>query len=808
MEDQTFEYAAFVSYRHTEPDKTWAKWLVDTLETYKIPKALRERGYPNKIGKLYRDEDEAHAGAVLGDHIATALDQSRTLIIVCTPNTQDSPWVEREIEYFRLLGRGDRIFCLLADGEPETSFPKPLLQQTKDRADALAGPSAQQSVAADVRPTEDKKAKAQERDAALRLISGVLGCKFDDLKRRDEERERKRKQRNWAAAVAAFLAVALFGGWYWDQSRVKTRYYANVSTEFGVPAGAYQINEETYSARAVAYEFQYTWGKVRRVIRKGDPDWDYITQEPYSIEAETSWEVSYDEDGNLAELVAFDVAGETLRRYLIDFQARTKRANISFVSASGNAISNAPPDRSLRKHTGSPPTTKITRYELTFDELGQTQTLRFANQHGDPQMDGNQVYGYRYEYHADGLISERTRLNASGNPISEPGFAVVDRFTYDDGLITSRSFYDLDGNRTNGGRNYSYLMMTRNTAGNIEVDQYFGADEKPILRNGGFHKLVSEYDVSGNRVAIRYFGLVGPVSHRSEYNYHSATFSFEDGKLIEERYFDENEELFVVRDGFAVLKRQNDPHGRAVSFAYFDDNLRPILDADGHHIWEIDRDHRGRVTRSVFRGVDRERILGNEKYPYTDVITSYDDAERTRKRCYFIADTAALHPEGFHCRVTQYDVFQRTEANEFLDLEENPCNCRNGYFRQVLAYDAAGNWTTSTFYGTDGNPIQHRDGHHIWKATYDHRGLLLREETLGLDGSTLTPRRGTSVAITIHTYDAIGRKISTGYFSSPGRPTTHKARGYHRREFFYDDPDPNISWSAIDYDTNGRTISQ
>ena len=212
MDDQTFEYAAFVSYRHTEPDKTWAKWLVDTLETYKIPKALRERGYPSKIGKLYRDEDEAHAGAVLGDHIATALDQSRALIIVCTPNTQDSPWIEREIEYFRSLGRGDRIFCLLADGNPETSFPKSLLQQTKDRADALAGPSAQQSVAADVRELNQTKSKVLRRRARLRLISGLLDCQYDELAERDAVRSR---QFLLLLSVAGILGTLIFVAISW-----------------------------------------------------------------------------------------------------------------------------------------------------------------------------------------------------------------------------------------------------------------------------------------------------------------------------------------------------------------------------------------------------------------------------------------------------------------------------------------------------------------------------------------------------------------------------------------------------------------
>jgi hypothetical protein len=56
-------FAAFISYKHTEPDRKWAAWLHKKLETYRVP-----RGIPapqlgtRRIGRVFRDDEELAAG--------------------------------------------------------------------------------------------------------------------------------------------------------------------------------------------------------------------------------------------------------------------------------------------------------------------------------------------------------------------------------------------------------------------------------------------------------------------------------------------------------------------------------------------------------------------------------------------------------------------------------------------------------------------------------------------------------------------------------------------------------------------------
>lgn len=83
MEKSGHRYRAFVSYRHLPRDRHWALRIMQALETYRTPRALQVDGFPDRIGKLFRDEDEIPASTDLSDQIKEALSQSDFLIVVC-----------------------------------------------------------------------------------------------------------------------------------------------------------------------------------------------------------------------------------------------------------------------------------------------------------------------------------------------------------------------------------------------------------------------------------------------------------------------------------------------------------------------------------------------------------------------------------------------------------------------------------------------------------------------------------------------------------------------------------------------------
>ncbi|MEP6632891.1 MAG: TIR domain-containing protein [Luteimonas sp.] len=202
-------YRAFISYSHQ--DAHWARWLHRRLEGYRIPARLRgsvgEFGpLPDRLSPIFRDREELASAGELNPKIEAALADSEALIVICSPASAHSSWVDGEILSFKRSGRADRIYCLIVDGEPNAGGERecfaPALRYKLDADGELGAPTAE-PVAADVRPDKDGKALAR-----MKLLSGLLGVDLDTLRRR----EAARRQRRWMAITALAVAVMLVTG--------------------------------------------------------------------------------------------------------------------------------------------------------------------------------------------------------------------------------------------------------------------------------------------------------------------------------------------------------------------------------------------------------------------------------------------------------------------------------------------------------------------------------------------------------------------------------------------------------------------
>jgi len=196
-----FQYRAYISYSHR--DEVWAAWLHHALESYRVPGYLVGNKtsvgeVPARIRPVFRDRDDLSSATDLGHTVKQALADSENLIVMCSPEAATSKWVGEEIRQFANLGRADRIFCIIVDGEPAADgsvsgyFPS-----------ALAEIGHQEPLAADVRKWADGKHVAK-----LKLIAGLLDIRLDELRQRDLQRRRKRQVFTGLGVVAALtLAV-------------------------------------------------------------------------------------------------------------------------------------------------------------------------------------------------------------------------------------------------------------------------------------------------------------------------------------------------------------------------------------------------------------------------------------------------------------------------------------------------------------------------------------------------------------------------------------------------------------------------
>jgi tetratricopeptide (TPR) repeat protein len=203
-----FTYRAFLSYSHA--DKAWADWLHKALETYRVPSHLVGKRsqvgvIPRRLHPIFRDRAELASSTDLGDTINEALAKSGALVVICSPRSAQSRWVNEEVLAFKRWGRADRIFCLIVDGEPtvgdtpgcaaEECFSPALRCTFSENAPTNR---RTEPVAADVRPGQDGKLNAK-----LKLIAGLLGVGFDQLK----QREQHRRMQRMVAVTSLTLAV-------------------------------------------------------------------------------------------------------------------------------------------------------------------------------------------------------------------------------------------------------------------------------------------------------------------------------------------------------------------------------------------------------------------------------------------------------------------------------------------------------------------------------------------------------------------------------------------------------------------------
>jgi len=203
-------YRAFISYSHR--DEAFAIWLHKDLETYRVPSRLVGQHtaagtIPRRLNPVFRDREELSSSPELGSKINEALSQSENLIVICSPAAATSRWVDEEVLAYKRMGRGDRIFCLIVDGEPNASYmpgreaEECFCAALRFQIGADGQPTRERTepIAADVREGKDGKSNAR-----LKLIAGMLGVGFDALKQREQQR---RVRRMTAIAVLAVIVM-------------------------------------------------------------------------------------------------------------------------------------------------------------------------------------------------------------------------------------------------------------------------------------------------------------------------------------------------------------------------------------------------------------------------------------------------------------------------------------------------------------------------------------------------------------------------------------------------------------------------
>lgn len=756
-----YTYYAFISYQRK--DEKWAKWLQRKLENYKLPVANAKDAADKKskyIRPVFRDKTDLTAGP-LPDALKEALRQSRYLIVICSPNAVESPWVNEEIETFTKAGRTESVIPFIVDGEP----------YSKD-GDNECFPNAIKDIPKDKEPLGVNIHENGKERAFIRTVAYMLNVKFDELWNRFERH--RRKMRNITIACLTFLALIALG--IYDYTRTKVEYYADWVDCNGVAQGVIPLSDEQYSHRYASYKFEYTrvplgekgfysWrlNKVSLVNSKGVISTSVPDNHAFFYPIQ---EYKYT-DGYVTEIVNRDTYNRVVMRYtikddynhkvacLVDIEGKEKHQGSAYLSGSTTSfLSDANPNMS-----------KIKRFHYTRNEKGYiTKVTYHANDADELEEsaigDNNNIYGKLFDLDEFGRVTKVIYINHEGNPMTDK---------------------------------YGVEFIRYNNASFEENDtiEYMGSDGELAYNEHKFARQVSKLDKYGNPIEQLFEGVDGNPCYDYKNRYKQVITFDENGFMVELKEYDFEGRLCYDSDNIAIQRAKYDSKGRPIEVSHYDVNGRLCYTKENYSIARI-------------------------KYNSKDCMV---------ENCFFdIEDRPCVNTTwGTHMIRREYDVYNYPiEERLYNEKDELAVSPIFHIARQELVYDDYHQLVSLKNYNDKGNTCYDKDNICEKRRAYDTRGNLVKTECIDTDGKSCICKDG--YATITYKYDNYGNPIEERYYGIKGEPIYIKGctmiqydyypNGLLSEDRYYNDKDSlclNSEWYAIgryEYDINGNQIKK
>jgi hypothetical protein len=833
MESIHYTYRAFISYRHVERDRKWAKWLMSKLEAYRTPKALVLAGVPQRVGKLFRDDDEIPASSNLGTQLEDALRDSEYLIVICSPETPRSEWVRREILFFQQIGRSDRIIPLLVEGEPKDSFPPELLTVSKTRVtpeetiEVYTEPV--EPLAGDVRPRTDEAHRTTQHRAFVRIAAAMLHCRYDDLENREQQRQRKRQRAIYGLVTGVAVALFVSSIYWWDYTRLKTYYFNTYTTVYGVPVGIGSVTKAAAEQMNAAYALTYQRGRLVSMVQQTGAQKAVALGTGYGIdpwlEGIAQWRYQYDQNGRIA---SSDLADDKNHVKLVEhyvFADTDHDATVEFEStdAHGNARAAGIATATRQFGIGSREVSTISdisRHQIHFDATGHIASRLYRTPYGQSAKDQLGSAGRHYEYDSGGRLTIIGFLAVvDDEPIRftlKSGLREIHLGVSEGGRLIKVSLFGEDNRPMLGNDGFAIDALAYDAVGNETEENYFGIDGESVLsKDAGTARVTARYDARGNVVEQAYLGIDGKPVLTKNVGAARVTQGFDGrGNSTEFAYFGVDGRPTLSKGGYAKITLAHDTRGNETEVAYFgvdglptlskggvakiawahdgrDDRTeevhlgvdgKPILDKDGVAKVAWAHDARGNETEENYFGVDGKPTLGKDGLAKFTMV--YDARGNNTEVAYFGVDgKPTLGKDGLAKFTMAYDARGNKTEEAAFGVDGKPTLGKDGYAKVSATYDTRGNWSEVAYFGVDGKPILDKDGAAKVTTTYDARGNNTEADAFGVDGKPTLVKDG--FAKFTMAYDARGNNTEVAYFRVDGKPTLVKG-GYAKFTTVYD----------------------
>ena len=216
--EQQYTYYAFVSYRSS--DEKWAKWLQEKIEAYRLPTTIQHENSDlpkSRLRPCFRYHTDIQPNE-LKTELRNKLEQSKYLLVICTPRSAQSPWVGAEIDTFVELGRRDRIIPIIVEGSPYSNDPatecyNPSLLKHFPHSDNID--EDREILGVNIHEEGSGSAFMKRERAVMQVVSRMLGVSFDRIWQRQKRRIIRRIVFSTLGSI--LVLAALLTVWFVNQ---------------------------------------------------------------------------------------------------------------------------------------------------------------------------------------------------------------------------------------------------------------------------------------------------------------------------------------------------------------------------------------------------------------------------------------------------------------------------------------------------------------------------------------------------------------------------------------------------------------
>lgn len=215
---EEYTYYAFVSYRSS--DEKWAKWLQEKIEGYRLPTTIQHENSElpkSKLRPCFRYHTDIQPNE-LKTELRNKLEQSKYLLVICSPRSAQSQWVGAEIDTFVQLGRRDRIIPIIVEGVPYSGDPatecyNPMLLKHFPHSNNIH--EDREILGVNIHEEGSGSAYMKRERAVMQVVSRMLNVSFDRI----WQRQKRRIIRRTVYSIIASLLVlaALIAVWELNQ---------------------------------------------------------------------------------------------------------------------------------------------------------------------------------------------------------------------------------------------------------------------------------------------------------------------------------------------------------------------------------------------------------------------------------------------------------------------------------------------------------------------------------------------------------------------------------------------------------------